>query len=108
MRIIYTNLQENDAGVTRRVRQLRVEFSSPSALSRGQGFALETDDAARAERGAKEATWSQTAPDAPPPPAGPPPVPVAEGMAALRTPCIKKFIDCRTISEKGERLSITV
>jgi hypothetical protein len=33
VRIVYTNLKENDAGVKRSVRQFRVEFNGTGALS---------------------------------------------------------------------------
>jgi hypothetical protein len=110
MRIIYTNLKENDAGVKRSIRQFRVEFDgtgerpAADALSAIPALALpdERTDVERLRSArtpeAADALYRQqmTAP--------------AEGMGGFRSIFIKKFVDAQTVARAGKKgnVSITV
>lgn len=111
MRIVYTNLKEDDAGVKRSVRQFRVEFDGtggrpvvdvlPLAVP-----ALAAPDARRDAERPRKAQAPETADASYRQQMTTPP----EGMYGLRSIFIKKFVDTQTGVRAGREgsLSITV
>lgn len=122
MRIVYTNLEENDAGVKRSVKQLRVEFNgtrprpAPEALLPVPAAAA-PDEGSEAERLQRAQTRETAhAPEAVlaalhrqrmTPPQVPSPV---AGMGGFRSIFIKKFVDTQRAVLAGNKgkVSITI
>ena len=110
MRIVYTNLKENDAGVERSARQFLVEFNGTGARpvadapSAAPALALpdERGDAERLQRPrtpeTADAVYRQQI------------TPPVEGMGGFRSIFIKKFVDTQTVVRAGKKgnVSITV
>jgi len=107
MRIIYTNLKEDDAGVRRSVRQLRVEFAGAekgSMPEQAPARPVEPDPGMSAAAGTT--ARPHEAADAP---YRAEPAPLAEGVVALRTFFIKKFVDTQTSTACGpDKLGISI
>jgi hypothetical protein len=101
MQIVYTNLKENDAGLKRSVRQLRVDFNRVEAPAAPKSPPARVAACNPVE--ARPQSWpDQAAPYCAVPA-------VAEGMTALRKMLIRKFIDTERFCESGgPSLSITV
>jgi hypothetical protein len=112
VRIVYTNLKENDAGVERSVRQFRVEFNGTGALSPAEASSAKPVAPEPSERSEADRRRGAQSPEAanafPRQQITPPPA----GMASLRSIFIKKFINAQTatavVARKKENLSITV
>jgi hypothetical protein len=110
MRIIYTNLKENDAGVKRSITQFRVEFDGtggrPAADAPSATPALALPD----ERSDAERLQSTRTPEAADALYQQQITPPDEGMGGFRSIFIKKFVDTQTVVRAGKtgRVSITV
>lgn len=109
MRIIYTNLKEDDAGVRRSVRQLRVEFAGAEKGCIPEAAPIRPDEPAPGRDGTARNTTRP--PGAADPSYRAEPTPLVEGVSALRTIFIKKFIDTQTSTAcgpDGKGISVTV
>jgi hypothetical protein len=109
MRIIYTNLKEDDAGVRRSVRQFRVEFSGAEKVPIPDQAPTRVEEPAPSRKGTARTTARP--PEAPDAPYRAEPAPLAEGVSVLRNIFIKKFVDTQTSAacepdKKG--ISITI
>ncbi len=109
MRIVYTNLKENDAGVKRSVRQFQVDFNGTSArpatgaISAKQTTAPDERDDAQTFREPETVEAGNVARRQQ---INPP----VEGMVGLRRIFIKKFVDTQRAVLAGQEgnVSITV
>jgi hypothetical protein len=103
MRIVYTNLKERDAGVTKSVRQLRVEFGGSGDVPAASRPVAGTGRIAAGEgpHDAKRAAGRADRPES---------EPVVEGASALRSMFIRKFSETRMMpcSGTGEGFSVVV
>jgi hypothetical protein len=111
MRIVYTNLKEDDAGVKRSVRQFQVDFNGTSARSAVGAPSATPAVAAPDERSHAQMAESAQTPEVAyaldrqemTPPA-------EEGIGRFRSIFIKKFVDAQTAVRAGKKgnVSITV
>ncbi len=109
MRIVYTNLKENDAGVKRSVKQFQVDFNGTSTRS-APGTSLATLTAAASdERNDAESGQSVQTPEVAHALRRQRVAPPVEGMGGFRSIFIKKFVDTQTaMAGKKGNVSITV
>jgi hypothetical protein len=110
MRIVYTNLKEDDAGVKRSARQLLVEFNGTSTRSAAAALAATPIAVAPDERSDADRLQRRQTPEAAHALCGQRTAPRVEGMRAFRSVLIKKFVDTQTAVQAGKKgnVSITV
>jgi hypothetical protein len=110
MRIVYTNLKENDAGVKRSVRQLEVDFNGTSARPALGAPSATPTVAAPDERSDTDRLQRAQTPDAADILCRQEMSSPDEGIGALRRIFIKKFVDTQTAVRAGKKgiVSITV
>ena len=110
MRIVYTNLKEDDAGVKRSLRQFRVEFNGtggrPAIDVPSERVALAAPDAGKDAERLRKAQTPETADASYRRQTARP----ADGMDGFRSIFIKKFVDVQTALRAGKKgtVSITV
>ncbi|MGD0231477.1 MAG: hypothetical protein ABSC19_14150 [Syntrophorhabdales bacterium] len=103
MRIVYTNLKENDAGVKRSVRQLRVEFNTRDGRSVSQQPSVEACRPATDQRNEEYGVPGPETPETTVPSCIQQNAPVAEGMGAFRNMFIKRFTDSQVAAPAGNK-----
>ena len=108
MKIVYTNLTENDAGVKRSVRQFRVEFDGTGGRSAADAPSAMPALAALDERHNLERLQSGRTPEARDALYRQQISTPAEGMGGLRSIFIKKFLDTQTVVRAGKKGSISI